>query len=233
MNFFGHATVACWLDRDPRWVLGAMLPDFASMCRTRLRGAANPLVEKGIALHHATDAVFHGAPTFVELYAAGTEELETAGLGRGPARAVAHVGTELLLDGLLLDDAEVASAYLDAVALATRDDLGLRFRDGGEGFRRLAIRLSEHGLPDDYRSPDRVAMRLEQILARRPRLALVAEDRSPVVAYLTRTRRTLETRLSGLLREIATELDAPGPSSLGHAIDTSRPARAILPGPRT
>ena len=41
--------------------------------------------------------------TLLDLYVRGTGELEAKGLGRGPARAVAHVGTELLIDGLLLD----------------------------------------------------------------------------------------------------------------------------------
>jgi hypothetical protein len=243
MNFFGHATVACWLDRDPRWVLGAMLPDFASMCRARLRGADDEIVAAGIALHHATDAAFHGAATFLDLYARGAEALEAAGVGRGPARAVAHVGTELLLDGLLLDDSIAAEAYRAAVALPARE-LGLRFRDDDDGaaerFHALAVRLAAHGLPHDYRSPARVAGRLEQILARRPRLALAPADRSRVVPFLEATRAALATTLPRLLAEVAEALDAgafsrPAMSAVteGHAIDTARPAHAILSKLRT
>src|SRR5690606_31275930 len=51
MNFFGHACVAARVDSDPRVLLGAMLPDFASMSRTRLAGSEDPAVAAGIALH--------------------------------------------------------------------------------------------------------------------------------------------------------------------------------------
>ncbi len=208
MNFFGHATVAEWLSADPRWVLGAMLPDFASMCRARLRGAGDAVVAAGIALHHATDDAFHNAPTFLSLYVSGTEALEAAGLGRGPARAVAHVGTELLLDGLLLDSATARSAYLEAVALES-EPLGLAFKaDGAERFGALHARLRDHGLPEDYRSPERVALRLEQILARRPRLALAPGDRGPVTQHLGETRERLEELAPALMGEVRDALES-------------------------
>jgi hypothetical protein len=35
MNFFGHAKVALWRGDAAGFVLGAMLPDFASMAGTR------------------------------------------------------------------------------------------------------------------------------------------------------------------------------------------------------
>ena len=67
MNFFGHAVVATWHATEPRFVLGAMLPDFAAMIRARPPAARDPELARGIALHHATDEVFHDAPTFREL----------------------------------------------------------------------------------------------------------------------------------------------------------------------
>lgn len=183
-------------------VLGAMLPDFASMSRARLRAVGDPHVEAGVALHHATDDVFHGAETFVALNAHGVDALEAAGLGRGPARAVAHVGIELLLDGLLLDDPPLEAAYLEAVALPVAE-LELSFhRDGAARFEALQERLQSHGLPDDYRWPDRVALRLEQILARRPRLALSPADRPRVVRFLEDARGLLVDRLPTLLAEV-------------------------------
>lgn len=212
MNFFGHASVACWLDVEPRWVLGAMLPDFASMSRARLRGADDPQVRAGIALHHATDGAFHNAPVFVDLYASGGAALEAAGLDRGPSRAVAHVGTELLLDGLLLDrDGAARDAYLAAVALPL-SELGLRFArdDGPERFALLYERLSGYGLPFDYRSPEQVALRLEQILARRPRLAIRAGDRAIILPFLERTREALAASLPDLLDEVRAGLATYG-----------------------
>src|SRR5690606_3246840 len=76
MNFFGHACVAARIDSDPRVLLGAMLPDFASMSRTRLAGSEDPAVAAGIALHLATDDVFHGARGFLTLYSRGIDRLE-------------------------------------------------------------------------------------------------------------------------------------------------------------
>jgi hypothetical protein len=220
VNFFGHATVAAWVDPDPRLVFGAMLPDFASMSRTRLLGAGDPRVAEGIALHHQTDEAFHGAPTFLELYVSGTEDLEARGLGRGPARAVAHVGTELLLDGLLLDREPAKSAYLDAVALPGRADLDLRFRDqGGERFQSFYARLAEHGIPNEYRSPERVAIRLEQILSRRPRLAFGDVDGPHVVGFLETMQASLRDRLTTLLAEVESSL---------RSIDSLGAQRAIL-----
>lgn len=203
MNFLAHASVALRIDpgADPKTVLGAMLPDFASMSRARLALAADPAVSDGIALHLATDDVFHGAPEFLALYTRGIDALEALGVGRGAARAVAHVGTELLLDGLLLGDPALDAAYLEAVALPIAP-LGLSFRSGAERFEALFARLTEHGLPEDYRSPERVALRLEQILARRPRLALAPGDRARIVPFLEETRERLDARLPALLDEV-------------------------------
>jgi acyl carrier protein phosphodiesterase len=207
MNFLGHAAVARWVDADPRWVLGAMIPDFASMSRARVSGADCPTVAAGIAYHHATDDAFHGAPTFLDLYVRGTATLEAAGVERGPARAVAHVGTELVLDGLLLDDDALASAYLLAVHELPR--VALQFRGDGEPrFARLRDRLLGHGLPHDYRDPERVALRLEQILAHRPRLALASEHRAQVTAFLEQARDELADRLPTLWTELRAQLPA-------------------------
>jgi acyl carrier protein phosphodiesterase len=220
MNFLGHAAVARWVGSDPRWVLGAMIPDFASMCRARVSGAECPTVGAGIAFHHATDDVFHGAPTFVGLYARGTAALEAAGVDRGPARAVAHVGTELILDGLLLDDTELTRSYLSA--LEALPGVVLAFRsDGEERFLRLRDRLLGHGLPQDYRDPERVALRLEQILAHRPRLALRPEHRARVTSFLEHARAELARGLPTLWAELREGL--PAPSALSH---TGR-----IPGP--
>ena len=233
MNFFGHALVACRRDPDPRWVLGAMMPDFASMCRARLEGSDDPTVAAGIAFHHRTDDVFHGAPTFLAFYGEGIDALERGGVSRGAARAVAHVGTELLLDGLLLDDRSARAAYLDAVALPSTAEPGLRFRgDGGLRFQGLYDRLRDHGLPEDYRSPARVALRLERILAPRPRLALAPDELPRIVPWLTETQGRLRGRVEGLLDEVAQGLVDSMAKPVGSrraTVDTARHERGIIP----
>jgi hypothetical protein len=188
-----------------------MLPDFASMSRTRIRGAEDPLVAAGIAFHHRTDDVFHGTETFLGIQIRGADELEARGLGRGPARAVAHVGPELLIDGLLLDDEATCEAYLAAVRATAPARLGLRFAgDGGARFAQLHRRLRGYGLPEDYRCPRRVGHRLVQILARRPRLALAEGDLDAVVPWLEATRRALSARLPRLLEEVFEGLEPAG-----------------------
>jgi hypothetical protein len=129
VNFIGHATVALWFCEDPTWrargpasfsefVLGAMLPDLAAMARLKLpaRIPAGPLAE-GVALHHRTDGAFHGDPSFVGLTHQTLDLLTSHGVARGPARGVAHVGVELLLDGELLRIPAVVEVYQAALAV--------------------------------------------------------------------------------------------------------------------
>ena len=109
MNYFGHAAVASWTTSVPRVLLGAMLPDLATMCAARLAAAdaqPDPDLARGIALHEATDAAFHKLPAATALMRELDDRLDRAGCARGPRRAVAHVGTELLLDGVYIDDAD-------------------------------------------------------------------------------------------------------------------------------
>lgn len=104
MNFFGHVVVATWLpDADGRTALGAMLPDLLGIAGLRGVEPRDPEVARGLELHHRTDDVFHASDAFVTLQASLRAALEAGGLQGGPARAVAHVGVELLLDGALLD----------------------------------------------------------------------------------------------------------------------------------
>ena len=67
MNFFAHAWVARHLRREPAFLLGAMLPDFATMCRARLGEITHETLAEGIAEHHATDEAFHAGETFMRL----------------------------------------------------------------------------------------------------------------------------------------------------------------------
>ncbi|MDQ3035746.1 MAG: hypothetical protein M3Y87_25305, partial [Myxococcota bacterium] len=125
-------------------------------------------------LHHRTDEVFHAAPEFVRLCTKWSAELEGRGLPWGASRAVAHVGTELLLDGFLLDDVATRAAYLRAIEALTAPIASV-IRVHGRGASRwpsLVERVLAHGAPDFYRDPALVADRLVLILAPRPRLAI-------------------------------------------------------------
>jgi acyl carrier protein phosphodiesterase len=171
VNFFGHATVALWSSDEPLFVLGSMLPDLVGMAGLRLpRGPFPPALARGIELHHRTDEAFHADPLFLALTQRTLDELTAQGVPRGPARAVAHVGIELLLDGELLGVPGVAVAYESA--LASLDALAGAFDAENARWQALSQALRARGVPYDYRNTDAVVNILVRILARRPRLAV-------------------------------------------------------------
>lgn len=187
VNFFGHAAVATWSDLAAEdlgaVVLGAMLPDFESMCGARVASTADQRVERGIALHHQTDAIFHRLPIVTGLMRELDALLEREACARGPRRAVAHIGMELLLDGALLDDDAYRAAYVQG--LAHDAPLAWRAPDDDARFATLLARLRTRGVPEDLRSVDAVALRLQRILGPRPRLAPSLDDQRAIHRALT------------------------------------------------
>jgi len=201
MNFFGHAAVASWSSPAPATVLGAMLPDFATMVRVRLADPTDTAIAAGIAHHHATDAAFHGMPAVLGLMRELDDRLAALACARGPRRAVAHIGVELLLDGVLVSEPAYRDAYTDAL---TCDPAGVRWRDddGPARLDTLLARLRTHGAPDDLRRPHAITQRLHRMLAHRPLLApsptdLDAIDRA-LAAYQPRVEAAADTVLRAL-----------------------------------
>lgn len=173
MNFFGHAAVASWHEPTPGRVLGAMLPDFATMSGARLGDGSDADIAGGIDLHHKTDAAFHRAPVVLGLMRELDDRLATAGCARGPRRAVAHIGVELLLDGVLIAEPSYRANYLAALE---RDPAGIVWREHPERFARLLERLRSYGVPDDLVRPEAITQRLHRMLQHRPLLAPNAAD---------------------------------------------------------
>jgi len=151
-----------------------MLPDFASMSGARIASTGDPDVATGIDLHHATDAAFHTLPVVTGLMRELDQRLDRGGCARGPRRAVAHIGVELLLDGVLLDD----QSYRDSYTRGLAHDVTMTWRNAGDDelFARLLVRLRAHGIPDDLRRTDAIVHRLHRMLAHRPLLAPSADD---------------------------------------------------------
>lgn len=172
MNYFGHAAVALDHQDSPLFVLGAMLPDLAGMLRSRCPASENEPLRRGLAFHQTTDAVFHQCATFVALNLAGTQALRDAGVARGPARAAAHLVTELLLDAVLATQARYARGYLEALAVgrAGRAALCWPGADHDEEFRALAHHLHERGPALHDANPERLTQRVARTLHGRPRL---------------------------------------------------------------
>jgi acyl carrier protein phosphodiesterase len=204
VNFIGHAAVALWQRTDPAFVLGSMLPDFAGMAGVRMAqaGGVDPSVAEGVALHHRTDEVFHAAPDFVALQERTLDVLTPLGVPRGTSRAVGHIGVEMLIDGELLADAAVADAYVRALASEVALDALFPTREALDRYAYLRARLTEHGVPYDYRDPDAVLLRLQFVLARRPRLAISDEFAPPVRRWLPDLQRRVRAALPALLAHV-------------------------------
>jgi hypothetical protein len=208
MNFFGHATVACWRTAHPAFVLGAMLPDFARMADARLPTIATAEIAEGVRWHHRTDTAFHACPTFLELCRTARVTLRQGGLERGSTLAAAHVGIELLLDGLLLDDESVTRAYLEALETAKHlaSSIGWRSIDEAHRFSAVVARLLAEGAPLAYREPSAVAHRLYRILASRPRVAFDRQQVPQVTAWARTAHHELRNDLPILLGELRDRL---------------------------
>ena len=210
MNYLGHAAVASWRSPDAAFVLGAMLPDFATMLGARPPTTRHPGIGTGMRFHYRTDEVFHRSAGFVELRRTAFAWLLSRGLERGRARAVAHVGVELLLDVELARDEPVRRAYLAAVEGAAPRGLGghLRWTSPGDsgGFDTLRERLLARGLTADDANAGLVARRLRRALGARPRLAL--DDAAELVArdWVVAARPAVAERSAALARDLAERL---------------------------
>jgi hypothetical protein len=215
VNYFGHAAVASWsAPAEAGAVLGAMLPDFCGMCGARIAAADEAAVAGGIALHHATDAAFHRLPAVTGLMRELDEELQRGGCARGPRRAVSHIGVELLLDGVLIDEPGYRAAYL--AGLAHRPALRWRDPEGGARFTALLDRLRDRGVPDDLRRPEAVAARVHRVLAHRPLLAPSPGELGAIRNALGRFQPRIAVAAETIVRALRAALSAAGePSGAG------------------
>lgn len=205
MNFFGHAVVAVAHERSARFVLGAMLPDFATMLRVRVPDANDTELAAGVALHHATDDAFHGAHAFHRIAADSFAALQQNGIDRGAARAIAHIGVEILLDRALAlaDDGTAARAYEAAIA----DEPGFAlaaWASADDADRALALHraLVRHGAAAHRQDDAAIAERLRRILAPRPRLAFPEAQLGIVIAWANATSPAITAIAPALLAEV-------------------------------
>ncbi len=208
MNFFGHAAVAAWRSTDPSFVLGSMLPDFATMIRARQPQVGHATLADGVAYHHRTDDAFHDSGVFRELMREAHDQLSTAGLRRGSARAVAHVGVEILLDGVLADAPSARHAYLSALARAPLLASELEWRTDADAaaFRGLLRALAGRGLSREHTAPTVVALRVERTLSDRPRLAIDPSQLELVAHWASTMMDAVRTETPRLVSELESAL---------------------------
>jgi len=217
VNFFGHAVLAATGGRNSEFVLGSMLPDFISILGVRPPRLEMGTLARGVAFHHRTDAVFHDSAVFRSLQRQASEQLLALGVRRGPVRAVAHVGVELLIDAALAwslaDSAPSESAadasYLGALELgsAPLKSLSLQVWSETERLMSLCQHLRQAGV-DRFRVDAHGAMtELSRILARRPRLALVDTEAAVVSGWAAQAFVVVKTDLPQLLDELKNGLE--------------------------
>ncbi len=187
-------------------MLGAMLPDFATMLGTRPPGVEGDDLAAGVAFHHETDRVFHDTVTFRRLQLDARRALREMGLPRPSALAVGHIGVEILLDGRLAEDAHAVAAYLGALARAGDADCARRIAWNDEalrsGFATLSSTLLDRGVTPATRSAERAAFRVTRALATRPRLRLTAEGEAIVRVWAAASEHLVADAASELMTEL-------------------------------
>jgi acyl carrier protein phosphodiesterase len=222
VNFLAHAVFAERRSSSPAYVLGSMLPDFATMAGLRIASIEHGELREGVDFHHAGDDAFHGAPIFLEMMSDARDQLEELGVSLGPAMAVSHVGIELLLDGWLVENHGAAS-YRDAMrgAEPLADAVTWTRSEGRQRWRRLRSRLVEAPVPEAYTDCDFVADRLERILSHRPRLALDEGEAEQVHVWAQGARVEVWKRAESLLAQVESRL-GEAPEAIGDTPPVSR-----------
>lgn len=224
MNFASHILIASMTSpstdaidlesvssEEEVFLLGSALPDIASMGKVRLqRPLTHSTLESGVQNHQYADSAFHQSEWFIDRNASLTDELESAGLDRGPARACAHVGIELFLDGALLSSKPGLHGVVQNCLRRTADETLNITRsvkpERATQWQDHIERTAKWLLPSDFHQPAAVAQRLHRIVVGRPRLAFPADQISVVEEVLVNTQSQLLGQSEQLLQEVAGEV---------------------------
>jgi hypothetical protein len=138
------------------------------------------------------------------LNARALDELTDAGVRRSTARAVAHISSEMFLDGYLARDTQHVNHYLAALQIDART--ALDWGDGGAAYEALHERLARWRQPVDYGDPAFVLERLRDALAYRPALAVRPQDASALATCLPALRDRVEQHARELLVQLRVAL---------------------------
>jgi acyl carrier protein phosphodiesterase len=214
MNFVAHSHVALLCAGAGReQAFGAALPDIASMAGARVdRSLLSPAVEAGVALHLASDKVFHALEAFRHGAAQIRDGLLEAGVPTGPARAVGHAGYELLLDGCLLARPGIEEEFGEVLAEAPDVSPALSSADPGR-FAGLVASMRDERWWCAYRDPHMIARALHRRLLARRLLRLSEADLPAVARVLTAARPAVEAATDGIVAAVIGAVDARGSRS--------------------
>jgi len=210
VNFFGHTVLAVRRSTEPAFVLGSMLPDFATMIRARPPRSEHTDIDSGMQFHWRTDEVFHRSAAFLTLTRQAVVWLSARGVRSGSAIAVAHIGVEVLLDAALSDDACAQRAYRAALEGAAPDELGRYIgwvsAQQRDRFGALRARLLARGAITADIAPETVAERLRYALADRPRLSLDDASVLTVRDWARIARPDINASAAPLLQDLTAQL---------------------------
>ncbi len=209
MNFYSHAVVASWVSPERGFVLGSMLPDLCRMAGDKPLEVGG-MVGRGIDCHERADDVFHRHSDFHRLCSAAFERLQKLGLSRGSARASAHIGVELLIDGWLYDDEHGREHYLASVASGS--DL-LVDHCPSPALLSVVASLHGRGVERAHTSADAVARRIDYATRGRRRLALARRDLPQLRTWTEDTREAVEAASPRIIRDVASSLGASVPKA--------------------
>ncbi len=219
MNYLGHCAVAAaWLTQrshaaPERVAFGSMLPDFVTILDGRVRPPSCEATAVGVALHHATDELFHQGQFFQHHRRIAGSYLDRAGVPRGPSRAVAHVGVELILDAHLQRRKSVSDWYRGALQ-AGRElllDSSLSPAEAA-AWTSLLSALGASNSPAPCTASG-VTDRLFRILQGRPRLQLDVRHHSAVLDWTLATWERVGRDSAAWLGQLVSELAEWSPAS--------------------
>ena len=207
------------MSRDPDFVFGSMLPDLISMLRVRMPQLSLGMLQRGVEFHRETDRVFHASRWFGELQRESFQTLLERGLRRGGARAAAHVGIELLIDGVLAESLAgsapaaplgraASESYLAALERGAAALTSATFQQDQDAHRLRALcqRLHGAGVQHLGAGPDLAMQQLERALRGRPRLQLAPDEALELGRWARQLAPVIEARLPCLLGELQNSL---------------------------
>jgi hypothetical protein len=219
MNFFGHAALAASelapsAGRPSQLALlclGAMLPDFVGMLRLGAPELRDADLARGVAFHHRTDHAFHDLPSFQGLSRRTFAWLSQRELPRGPARAVAHIGIEMLLDEVLAQAPAARAAYLAALVVPLEGALSFEQARDLERLEALRGALNERASSVPV-EPEVMALRIRRTLEPRPRLATDDAGQALLGEWVRAARPWVAAAAPELLASLRAQLaNEPGP----------------------
>ena len=183
MNFLSHAIP--YLDR-PLLAVSTGIPDWLSVVDRKIRARGKMalvhvqsddhelrMVAEGILRHIEDDRWFHGTQAFVETNMELALQLRALLPGDSGFRPtfVGHILIEMLLDGMWIrDDRSTAESYYDAIKKAPPATIQRCVNTiTGKPTEKLVTvidRFAEIQFLYDYLDPDKLLMRLNQVMKR-------------------------------------------------------------------